>query len=50
MAKKRAREADGAAPDPDRMQEDESSDDEVLGTHIVGWEQQSNRNSRTLTS
>lgn len=29
MANKRAREADGAAPDPDRMQEDESSDDDV---------------------
>ena len=29
MGKKRAREADGAAKDPDKMVEDDSSDDDV---------------------
>ncbi|KAK6085601.1 hypothetical protein SCUP515_00708 [Seiridium cupressi] len=38
MAKKRAREADGAAPDPDRMQEDESSDDEDFDIVNVDFE------------
>ncbi|KAK6196792.1 mitotic spindle checkpoint protein Bub3 [Pestalotiopsis sp. IQ-011] len=38
MAKKRAREADGAAPDPDRMQEDESSDDDDFDIVNVDFE------------
>ncbi|KAI1853108.1 hypothetical protein JX265_011389 [Neoarthrinium moseri] len=40
MAKKRAREADGAAPDPDKMQEDESSDDESLLRQLLDVDSQ----------